>query len=506
MSTQSFDHEPARHGTMSGPPSHLRRENSRSGECAAGGSQSTVPPSNWGFRAAAASERSSGYSLLPKEQTGTSIVRPPVARLASVSAILDQILVDEIPTWRRAMTTNGTSPTLTTNALPPVALDLQAPHSGTTRPAGVHLYVAPTMSRHHLAPLLPPAYRAAGTIQHRVRTHTEEATWSTLPASIPQTRDPVGDPELYRVSALPTASSDRMSKCGVYDRVATIGIITERHGVRAAEALSGHSGPSTAHSSYGQASETSPAMQYVVSFSGDQSRSPKSSSKGQDCNSVTSLKLTSGFVPLLVDIQDASRVADEKRLRNADASARFRRRRKAKQKDASHTISVLENEVKELSDGVGFYRRERDYLANVVLQVPGGDQHFPRPRSPPRRTSSDGQKRPVETIYGDANDQGQRSPESGRYVRRRTSTLSLPPVQPRTATLIQGVPYQAAGLRYRDAMSSAPRASVTTQQAELPPLFVRDAMQAPPRLPLIESQQAHQVHLSGPLQLMLSSP
>ena len=87
---------------------------------------------------------------------------------------------------------------------------------------------------------------------------------------------------------------------------------------------------------------------------------PISSSGGQNVYQMMTLETTSGTVQVPVDVQAASRVADEKRRRNAGASARFRQRRKEKEKEAGSTISRLEQQVKELGEDADFYRRERD--------------------------------------------------------------------------------------------------------------------------------------------------
>ena len=76
-----------------------------------------------------------------------------------------------------------------------------------------------------------------------------------------------------------------------------------------------------------------------------------------------------------LDIQAASKVADENGKRNAIASHRFRERRKEKDQG-------LEAQLREMTEEKEYYRRERDFLQDVVLRyripIP------PRPL-PPRR-------------------------------------------------------------------------------------------------------------------------
>ncbi|ESZ96116.1 hypothetical protein SBOR_3505 [Sclerotinia borealis F-4128] len=79
-----------------------------------------------------------------------------------------------------------------------------------------------------------------------------------------------------------------------------------------------------------------------------------------------------------VDTHQASRLADEKRARNAGASARFRQRRKEKEKEASSNIEKLQSQTRDLErrvrDAEGerdFYRGERDRFRDMLLRNPG---------------------------------------------------------------------------------------------------------------------------------------
>lgn len=146
---------------------------------------------------------------------------------------------------------------------------------------------------------------------------------------------------------------------------------------------------------------------------------PVPNSAGQGGYQMMTLETTSGTFHLPVDTQAASRVADEKRRRNAGASARFRERRKRKEVEASTTISKLETRVKNLAEDSEFYRRERDYLASVVMQLPGADHHFPRPQSPRLRRSANSisERSATRASSSAASDTGSWSPGNGRSVR-----------------------------------------------------------------------------------------
>lgn len=91
------------------------------------------------------------------------------------------------------------------------------------------------------------------------------------------------------------------------------------------------------------------------------------------------------IVPIELDLQQASKVADEKRKRNAGASARFRARRKEKEKEASQTISGLQQELRDLIDERDFYLSERNYFRDLATRHIPAAQILQRPQSPPQR-------------------------------------------------------------------------------------------------------------------------
>jgi hypothetical protein len=85
-------------------------------------------------------------------------------------------------------------------------------------------------------------------------------------------------------------------------------------------------------------------------------------------------------VPVELDLQQASKMADEKRKRNAEASARFRARRSEKEKEASQTISTLEQELQELREERDFYRNERNYIRDFATRHVEYSYLLDRPR------------------------------------------------------------------------------------------------------------------------------
>lgn len=85
-----------------------------------------------------------------------------------------------------------------------------------------------------------------------------------------------------------------------------------------------------------------------------------------------------------VDVQQASKMADEKRKRNAGASARFRQRRKEKEQVAASTIGELRRQIREITEDRDFYMGERNFLRDLVTRTPG--VQLP-PRAPSPRLS-----------------------------------------------------------------------------------------------------------------------
>jgi hypothetical protein len=100
-----------------------------------------------------------------------------------------------------------------------------------------------------------------------------------------------------------------------------------------------------------------------------------------------------GHVYMPVEVQAASRVADEKRKRNAGASARFRERRKAREKESTSNIQKLEAQSKELERRLrdaeqerDFYRSERDRFRDVLYRNPETRELAMRAPPSPRLT------------------------------------------------------------------------------------------------------------------------
>ena len=108
---------------------------------------------------------------------------------------------------------------------------------------------------------------------------------------------------------------------------------------------------------------------------GDGSRQ---SSVTRDPMAMMTISTSQGLIHVPVDTHQASRLADEKRARNAGASARFRQRRKDKEREANTNIEKLQQQTRELQGRLreteterDFYRGERDRFREAVSRTPG---------------------------------------------------------------------------------------------------------------------------------------
>ena len=203
--------------------------------------------------------------------------------------------------------------------------------------------------------------------------------------------------------------------------------------------------PGTSYSSYSQLSRTSPVPQHysaATTHSSTQygshttSRMPGpestydsvASAMGQSAIQLMTLDTDQGPIQVPVDVQAASKMADEKRKRNAGASARFRQRRKEKERESSQTIAKLENQVREVGEEREYYRAERDYFRQLVYSSSVQAQVVPRMPSPrTRRLTQVGSN-----VSNPSNPQWQQSPpeerggQSGRNTRRRINAYAPP--------------------------------------------------------------------------------
>ena len=285
------------------------------------------------------------------------------------------------------------------------------PLPGLHRPARDHdtdasAFPLERVGRHVLTPRSPSLHKAASLGQfhlHPTTTVAHSSAYSTSLAPRVYAMEPgtsVGPPV-----PMPPAAGFRhhASATPNADREAARRASTGAH--RFGHDPSCSASPSTSYSDFIQSRATSPATQSGHARTSHPSDAPPisthgggvpiSSSTGPTVYQMLTLNTGAGTVQLPVDMQAASRVADEKRRRNAGASARFRQRRKEKEREASTTISRLEQQVKDLGDAVEYWRNEATFHRNdatslrTALSGKGIDVHFhqraPSPRS--RRSS-----------------------------------------------------------------------------------------------------------------------
>ena len=529
--------------TSSPPPTHSVQQ-------AAVGIRSVTSPLTQG------QTRSAGrFELPPLNRAPSSSIDTfsgPTPRLAGVPSILNPSQPEEPSQNRRRKASDLESQSSSVPSLPPIATATQSSRPASTftgHSPAVH-YATPTerAPRRILTPRSPSLHRAASLGQLNQSSGTISAQIHLFPTS-PYSRTYTIEPGTSGAPPLPTPPAINRTGYGYTAPTSTEAARRASGGTSRARGLSPSASPSTSYSSYSQLDQTSPAAQYVATslpamptsqstardpamggplptiaasshFGMERQRPagiPISSSGGQSVYQMMTLETTSGTVQLPVDVQAASRVADEKRRRNAGASARFRQRRKEKEREASTTISKLEQQVKELGEDADFYRRERDIFQGILSTIPGCERHLQRPPSPRLRRSS------ILSLPGSSGtsvggppptqEQIQRSPE-GRNVRRRTSTFSLPPPPPQHQFPAPPPAFHPSLGPPAYGTPLAPQPAPMPQHGRLehlPPTIGRGQMTQPQQMspgnPQPHPQAPMQQHyLSGPPQVLQPTP
>jgi hypothetical protein len=392
------------------------------------GMQSTLP--GIGQNAPKPPQSQTGIQLppLPHAASVTSGSFPP-PRAVGLPSILNPSTESEQPRGLRRKADQLDSPPSSIASLPPLITSVQPGGIGNRSDTPSNPYGSvsqATQNRPIITPRSPGLQRPATYQSFHPPTGTISALKSPFPTS-PRTRSHTIETGAQNFPTPPAVSrpsyeyaAHQQHDYANASRRASLG------GSRLHRAPSSSASPSTTYSSFSHVGGYDDRQRPVGI--------PISSSSGQNVYQMMTLETTSGTVQLPVDVQAASKVADEKRKRNAGASARFRQRRKEKERESSTTISKLEQRLKAAADDADFYKRERDYMAGILLQVPGGDRHFPRPQSPQHRRSStitSAMSTSGSAGYMSGSEQfSQRSPEQDRNVRRRTSVSSLPPPPP----------------------------------------------------------------------------
>lgn len=134
-----------------------------------------------------------------------------------------------------------------------------------------------------------------------------------------------------------------------------------------------------------------------------------------------------------VDVQQASKMADEKRKRNAGASARFRQRRKEKEQAAATTIGELQRQIREITEDRDFYLGERNFLRDLIARTPGV-QVPPRPPSPrvrrPKSSQYAAQSEPSPIMDYGRHEMTEPSPAQRRRTSDYQPSFAIAPIAP----------------------------------------------------------------------------
>lgn len=459
---------------------------------------------------------SPGPDLPPlSRSTAAGNTSPNATRIAGVSSILNPEPRDEeAQTGQRRKASQLKSPEYFAQPLPPISSTLRDQRPGFGNPlntAHPPQGPLPRSPRRILTPISPSVHRAASLSHLNAPSGTLSAQQTPFPPS-PRSKVYTVEPGKSGAPPLPGAPAALRPPGYGFPPPPQPSEAARRAstGTTRARKLSSSASPATSYSSYSQAEMTSPSNTYAYPRSlqgpGDayhddseqrQMGIPISSSAGPNVYQMMTLETTSGTVQLPVDVQAASRVADEKRRRNAGASARFRQRRKEKEKESSTTIGRLEQRVKEVAEDADYYRGERDYFRSVLRTIPGAEQHLQRPPSPRHLRGSHGSiSGPMSRgggSYVRPRRQEAQSPGEGRNVRRRTSNFSLPapsapplppppgpPLQPSFQSAGYAVPLAPAG-PLRSPLPVPPQAPPSQQQQPSQPIGPPPVMQTRPQ-------------------------
>ena len=293
----------------------------------------------------------------------------------------------------------------------------RTPSSSENNPVSKTIGFAGAMIDAKISPFMPP----------RDHLHARETMAPSLPplsvgntmADLSHSKPPTRSPSRYSTG---TVASQAPLK---QERRASGGAISSQ--LPASQSNS----PSTTYSSYSRFSNTPPATTQPSSFFHQPFSDPKSasnvtrskgsysslsSSAAQNPYQLMTLDTEQGPIQVPIDVQAASKVADEKRKRNATASHRFRQRRKEKERETSNNIAKLEHQIREIAEEREFYRMERDFFRTVACNK-SGQAHIARPPSP-RQVR-------LAQAAGDGHWQGQEEDSrNDRNTRRRTSSYT----------------------------------------------------------------------------------
>lgn len=108
------------------------------------------------------------------------------------------------------------------------------------------------------------------------------------------------------------------------------------------------------------------------------------------CSNLPSL-LPSNPSQTVVLPRRSTLTAQDKRQRNSEACARWRVKRRERQKETDNIVPRLQNKIKELEEEVNHHKRERDYFRPLALATPEKSEVSTRVQAPLAASSSESQ-------------------------------------------------------------------------------------------------------------------
>lgn len=142
---------------------------------------------------------------------------------------------------------------------------------------------------------------------------------------------------------------------------------------------------------------------------------PKSGAPGQIHYQMMTMGTDKGLIQVPVEVGTTSKVAGEKRKRDATASYQFRERRKAKERETQE----LKQQVRELTEDKDFYQQRCKVLLGIIQQ--SGISLPPQPSSPAR-------KRRISLSTQLYQDNKASAPKYGKKRRTKAYTQAMPSV------------------------------------------------------------------------------
>ncbi|KAJ8605294.1 hypothetical protein MRB53_041488 [Persea americana] len=457
------------------------------------------------------------YSMdLPPLRSKATLSRTSISP-ASVPSILNPSTGDDIPLKRRRNASEPESFNVPSTRLPPLMTGSRneygvvasrspsSPTSGKPLDPGVRRFLTPKSPSLNPSTTVTQLGRPTGTISAKEMPF--------LPAS-PHDRPYRLGTAAQMPPLLPTPPPGARQSYG-FPPPAYAGQTTHPNiegAPNAPRPISSDISPRASYQVYGGTREATPISQYASSYVSESDTPqdfgnphrqlhigvPISSSGGQGVYQMMTVSAGEGnVVHLPVDVQAASRVADEKRKRNAGASARFRQRRKEKEKESSTEIARLQQQVKDLTEDVDHYRRERDYLEGIVLQNQS-NRRLQRPMSPRHRRAMRTTPEQAATAKREHCYDQEDTSDDGRHQGRRQT-----PCMPRASPNHLHTSIPQHGTQYTPTYGLTVYDNADVQAPSLTPRSLRPASSQPSLSREVSIGKSSAI---GPLQLMQAPP